>query len=134
MRQQARAAGLIGRMGGELAALGETGLGHLRPPLLPVLSAALGPGHTRPANLFFLCTRTPPQARLLMSAVAGLRNKFGLNRSVQLLRGSRSKDLQPWMVEAAVHVATGGKSRRMGRGAQGWSRSERGVVGSRATD
>ncbi|KAG2452664.1 hypothetical protein HYH02_002897 [Chlamydomonas schloesseri] len=49
------------------------------------------------------------EARLLMSAVAGLRNKFGLNRSVQLLRGSRSKDLQPWMLEAAVHVTTGAK-------------------------
>ncbi|KAG2446096.1 hypothetical protein HXX76_000696 [Chlamydomonas incerta] len=49
------------------------------------------------------------EARLLLSAVAGLRNKFGLNRSVQLLRGSRSKDLQPWMIDAAVHVATGAK-------------------------
>ncbi|KXZ49836.1 hypothetical protein GPECTOR_19g287 [Gonium pectorale] len=57
---------------------------------------------------FFTENALPAQARLLMSAVCGLGNKFGLNRYVQLLRGSKTKDLAPWMLEA-THAISGEK-------------------------
>ncbi len=63
-------------------------------------------------------TLTPPplrrpcphraQAGQLLSAVCGLRNKFGLGRSVAVLRGSKAKDVQPWMMDVE-HAVTGGE-------------------------
>ncbi|GIM10839.1 hypothetical protein Vretimale_14456 [Volvox reticuliferus] len=55
------------------------------------------------------------EARLLLSAVEGLRNKYGMARSVHLLRGSRCKDLQPWMLEA-THAVTGERLHGAGSG------------------
>ncbi|GFR52323.1 hypothetical protein Agub_g14861, partial [Astrephomene gubernaculifera] len=60
------------------------------------------------------------EARLMLSAVAGLHNKYGMSRAVQLLRGSRSKELAPWMLEA-THLVTGAKLHGSGSSrSDGW--------------
>ena len=41
-------------------------------------------------------------ARLLMAAVAALGGTYGLGKPVSLLRGSRGRDLTPWMLEKPV--------------------------------
>lgn len=57
-----------------------------------------------------LCLPCPhrAQAGQLLSVVCGLRNKFGLGRSVAVLRGSKAKDVQPWMMDVE-HAVTGGE-------------------------
>ncbi len=43
-----------------------------------------------------------PEAGLLLAAVGALRGHYGAAKPVALLRGSRGRDMAPWMLDAAA--------------------------------